>query len=105
MSLQVREYATTVGRRPFGDWFAALGDALGKRAVAARIARLQAGLRGEDRRRRGVRARVQTGPGYRVYCAQDGNALVLLLCAGDKPSQTKDIRRAHDYWKDYLARR
>lgn len=35
------------------------------------------------------------GPGYRVYHLQDGDNLVLLLCAGDKSSQQADIDRAH----------
>ena len=34
-----------------------------------------------------------------------GAALVLLLCAGDKRTQSKDIEHARNYWKDYQARR
>ncbi len=49
--------------------------------------------------------RIDTGPGYRVYCGQDGATLVLLLCAGDKRTQTKDIEHARDYWQDYQGRR
>ena len=45
------------------------------------------------------------GPGYRVYYAQDGKALIILLCGGDKRSQAKDIERAYAYWKDYKARK
>lgn len=44
------------------------------------------------------------GPGYRVYCGQDGNALVLLLCGGDKRKQKRDIEVAHGYWQDYQKR-
>ena len=43
------------------------------------------------------------GPGYRIYLGQDGNDLVILLIAGDKSSQTEDIRRAKEYWRDYNA--
>lgn len=38
--------------------------------------------------------RFHTGPGYRVYFAQKGHVLVLLLIGGDKSSQEKDIRKA-----------
>ena len=37
---------------------------------------------------------VHTGPGYRIYYKQTGQTIVLLLCGGDKASQTKDIKRA-----------
>ena len=38
--------------------------------------------------------RINHGPGYRVYFAQRGSALVLLLCGGDKRTQDRDIRQA-----------
>ena len=40
--------------------------------------------------------RIDYGPGYRVYFAQRGEALVVLLAGGDKSSQERDIRRALD---------
>jgi putative addiction module killer protein len=49
--------------------------------------------------------RIDYGPGYRVYYGQDGEALILLLCGGDKRTQAKDIEKAHGYWKDYKARK
>ena len=39
--------------------------------------------------------------GYRVYFAEDGETIVLLLHGGDKSSQIKDIIKAQSYWKDY----
>ncbi|WP_354073883.1 type II toxin-antitoxin system RelE/ParE family toxin [Caulobacter sp. 1776] len=38
--------------------------------------------------------RVHVGPGYRVYFTRRGQALVVLLCGGDKASQAGDILRA-----------
>jgi len=38
--------------------------------------------------------RIDFGPGYRVYFARRGKALVLLLCGGDKSSQASDIKKA-----------
>jgi putative addiction module killer protein len=40
--------------------------------------------------------RVDYGPGYRIYYVQRGAAIVILLCAGDKRTQRKDIKRAHE---------
>lgn len=38
--------------------------------------------------------RVHFGPGYRVYVAQHGDVLVVVLCGGDKASQARDIKKA-----------
>jgi len=38
--------------------------------------------------------RIDHGPGYRVYFTRRGQALVILLCGGDKRKQSRDIRKA-----------
>ncbi|MCZ7600422.1 MAG: type II toxin-antitoxin system RelE/ParE family toxin [Gammaproteobacteria bacterium] len=38
--------------------------------------------------------RVHIGPGYRIYFAQRRKVVVILLCAGDKSTQSRDIARA-----------
>ena len=48
--------------------------------------------------------RVDVGPGYRVYYAQAGQTLVLLLLGGDKRTQSADIDRAVDHWQDWNRR-
>lgn len=105
--IEIRQYKSPAGRVPFAEWLTALRDRRGNQAIAARILRMQAGNRGDWKTvGAGVfELRIDVGPGYRVYCGQDGETLVLLLCAGDKRTQPKDIRHAHDYWKDYLSRR
>ena len=47
--------------------------------------------------------KIDTGPGYRVYCLQHGDVLVLLLCGGDKSTQQKDIDRAHRLAEEWRA--
>jgi putative addiction module killer protein len=47
-------------------------------------------------------ARLDFGPGYRLYFGRKGREVVLLLTGGDKKSQKADIRRAKEFWTDYL---
>ena len=58
--------------------------------------RLQAGLLGDVKPVGGgvAELRVDYGPGYRVYFAQRGRLLVLLLCGGTKHGQQRDIAKA-----------
>lgn len=48
--------------------------------------------------------RIDVGPGYRVYYAVAGSQVVLLLCGGDKRTQSADITRACEYWQDWQMR-
>ena len=47
--------------------------------------------------------RMDSGPGYRVYFGQAADSIVILLCAGTKGTQTRDIARAKRYWADYRS--
>jgi putative addiction module killer protein len=38
--------------------------------------------------------RIHYGPGYRVYFVQRGEVLVILLCGGEKSTQSRDIAAA-----------
>ncbi len=40
--------------------------------------------------------RIDHGPGYRLYFARRGTAIVLLLVGGDKASQERDIAKAKE---------
>ena len=48
--------------------------------------------------------RIPFGAGYRVYFGREGDGIVILLCGGDKSTQTRDIERAQDYWRDHRIR-
>ncbi|MFS3127776.1 type II toxin-antitoxin system RelE/ParE family toxin [Nocardioides sp. Bht2] len=45
--------------------------------------------------------RIDHGPGYRVYYLQQRDIVIVLLCGGDKSSQTSDIRRARALAKEW----
>lgn len=38
--------------------------------------------------------RVDYGPGYRIYFQRKHDAVIVLLCGGDKSTQAKDIKTA-----------
>lgn len=80
----------------FRDWLDGLADRRAGERIAQRIVRLQSGLFGDVQPVGGglSELRVDYGPGYRVYFVQRGSVLIVLLCGGDKRSQTRDIARA-----------
>ena len=100
-------YIRPDGHRPFREWRDSLTDVKTQAVVAERLDRIQRGLFGDCRTvGKGImELRIDYGPGYRVYLGRDGNAVIILLSGGDKGSQKKDIRLAHDYWADYRRRK
>jgi putative addiction module killer protein len=48
--------------------------------------------------------RIDHGPGYRVYYAQAGQRVLLVLIGGDKRRQQADIETAVRYWQDWQRR-
>lgn len=73
-----------------------LRDVRGKALIAVRIDRLAQGHAGDVRRVGGgiSEMRIDHGQGYRVYFVRRGHFVIVLLCAGDKSTQSKDISRA-----------
>ena len=87
---------TLVTTEAFDDWLRRLKDPIAKARILSRLISAQFGALGDTRRvADGVcEMRIHTGPGYRVYFARRGEILILLLCAGDKSSQKRDIQHA-----------
>ena len=64
--------------------------------IASRLDRLTFGNAGDAKPiGEGVsELRIDYGPGYRIYFQKRGSSIVILLCGGDKSTQSKDIRTA-----------
>ncbi len=86
----------------FEKWFNSLKDRQAKRIIATRIDRVSYGLLGDIKSiGNGVsELKIDYGPGYRVYCKQQGNVLIILLCGGDKRTQQEDIKKAKNLAKE-----
>jgi len=80
----------------FRDWLDALDDRRAQLRIAARLRLVEAGNLGDWKPVRGEvsELRVHIGPGYRLYFTRRGSMWVILLCAGDKSSQKREIERA-----------
>jgi len=103
---EIKHYLTDKGRDIFFDWYLALKDTKGKIAIDRRLVRLELGNFGDHKFcQDGVwELRIKTGPGYRIYYAMADEAIVLLLCAGDKGTQQADIEKACKYLTDWKSR-
>ncbi|MBN8516537.1 MAG: type II toxin-antitoxin system RelE/ParE family toxin [Candidatus Accumulibacter sp.] len=100
------DYQTADGRDPFQEWLAKLADRNARARVAVRVQRMAAGNFGDHKPLNdGVwELRIDHGPGYRVYYAQAGRRVLLLLIGGDKRRQQADIETAVRYWQDWQRR-
>ena len=103
---EVRHYLDAKGNDLFLDWLKALRDPVAKNQIIKRTNRLEAGNFGDHKFcRDGVwELRIDVGAGYRVYYAQAGEEILLLLRGGDKSKQDTDITRAVNYWQDWQRR-
>ena len=93
--IEVRYNLEEDGGSPFADWFTVL-DVAARSKVTVAIARIEQGNLSRVKTVGGgvLEYKIDFGPGYRVYFVQQGRALVMLLCGGDKSSQAADIKTA-----------
>jgi putative addiction module killer protein len=86
----------------FLKWYESLRDARAKASIARRIERAAEGNPGDVKPvGEGVsEMRVNVGAGYRIYCVTRGNTILILLCGGDKSTQSADINRAIEMSKE-----
>jgi putative addiction module killer protein len=104
--MRVNEYIRDDGSNPFQRWFESLDPRAAAKVTMARN-RLELGNTsavkwlgsgfGEYR--------IDSGPGYRIYLAQDGKTLIILFGGGTKRRQQADIDQAQALFDEYKARK
>ena len=100
---EIRVYQTPSGREPYNEWLRSIRDTSTRNRIRAQLERFKLGNFGDVKFvGDGVfETRLHFGSGYRIYFGKVDNTIVLLLCGGDKSSQTRDIERAKNYWREY----
>ena len=87
----------------FIKWLRKLKDPIGKAGIATRIKQAESGNFSNHKilpNTGGIyEMRIFKGNGYRVYYAQQGESIYLLLIGGSKDSQNRDIKKAIDIWQ------
>jgi putative addiction module killer protein len=102
---EIAIYKTASGKEPYIEWEESLDNATLSR-IDARFARIrETGNLGVYRSvGDGVfELKFDFGQGYRVYFGYEGKTLLILLLGGHKKTQEQDIRKAKEYWYDYLS--
>ena len=104
--IEVFRYQAEDGAEPVTEWLQGLRDKRAQAKLRVRIKRLESGVFGDcEPVGDGVlELREHLGAGYRVYFGRHGQTIVILLCGGDKKSQTGDIKAAKGYWSDWKRR-
>ena len=100
-------YKNKKGKEPYYEWISSFKDKVTKARIQKRIFQVGFGNFGDCKYlSEGVyELRLHFGSGYRIYYGKDGDKIILLLCGGDKSSQTKDIEKAKEYWQEHKENR
>jgi putative addiction module killer protein len=105
MKIKVEEYLRADGSNPYKTWFDGLEVQPAAKVVTAKL-RLELGNTSSVKWFDGIGEYViDWGPGYRIYLARDGEALIILFGGGTKRGQQKDIDRAKALNAEYKARK
>lgn len=87
-------YTAPDGKSPFSTWLYGLQDRNLQRRVVERMDRVEEGNYGDYKSVGDGILELRFRVGLRIYFSERENVIVLLLCGGDKKTQSKDIARA-----------
>lgn len=105
MKIRIKEFLREDESNPYRKWFDDL-EANAAAKVATALVRLEMGNTSNIKWFAGIgEIRIDWGPGYRIYLAEDGEALVILFGGGTKKSQQKDIEKAKALHVEYKQRK
>lgn len=100
------EFYIEDGKCPLADWLEKL-DEVNSIKIKKRLARIEeTGNLGDYKNlSEGIfELRFFFGSGYRIYFGKYDKKIILLLTAGDKSTQKKDINKAKDFWQKFIKK-
>ena len=88
---------------PFEDWFSKLSDTKTRAIIKARLNRIRIGNFGDVRAiGSGIyEIKINYGPGYRIYYGQHLKSIIVLICGGNKSTQSRDIEKQLNIGKSF----
>jgi putative addiction module killer protein len=105
MNIRLEEYIREDGGNPYQMWFNEL-DAQAAAKVTVAKTRLELGNTSNIEWFRGIgEYKIDWGPGYRIYLAKEGEALIVLFGGSSKKGQQKAINQAVALLDEYKARK
>jgi putative addiction module killer protein len=97
-------YKQINGTCPYLDWYNTLDKSI-QIIIDRRIDHIRYGTLGHYRRFDGLtEIKLTQGSGYRIYCYEVNDIVIVFLSAGDKNRQSKDIEKAKIYLKEFKER-
>lgn len=105
MQYKIELYETITGKQPYAEWLESLDD-FDASKISLRLDRLSMGnfSNSEPIGEGAHEIKMDFGPGYRIYFITISIHKILILNAGTKRTQAKDIKKAKEYLKDYKMR-
>ena len=99
------EYTRPDGGSPFAEWFSRLDAVTAARLTLALVRLSQGNASHVKALGQGLHElKADFGPGYRVYFVREFGAILLLLGAGTKRHQARDIATARQRLKEHRSR-
>ena len=105
MKRRLEEYVREDGDNPYQKWFNGLDAQAAAKVTVAKV-RLELGNTSNLEWFRGIgEYKIDWGPGYRIYLAKEGDALIILFGGSTKKDQQKAIDQAVALHDEYKARK
>jgi len=103
--IAIEIYETDAGKVPYSEWILDLKDKKAAARILLRIDRAKLGNLGDHKLIDDglFEFRVDTGAGYRIYFGRVTHNAMVLLYGSDKSTQSRDIKKAQQYWIEYRS--